>query len=428
MIMLTIASVHDFFALLTCVTGVSIAGLAVLRLLMRFTRLDNRAEHIYIIILGITISFWVLISLVGGSRTILPLWEWSALLLMVFGITWSTIYASTKVIPTLENNRVVFIILAILSIIVLSELFLFAGRAPLWSIVASLAVGLVFIGNAILLTKAAFTIQDGLFKLAALSLCLLSIGYLGDIIFRSGLSSPFWQLTITVSLLLFVLTMGLLGLDNAYLQSMYFMNQKIEEARQELAAQTENIEDVVISLARTIDAKDKYTEGHTERVSQYAVFLGERLGLTERKLETLRIGALIHDLGKIGIDLSILNKPGHLTEEEFEEIKLHPALGQQICSPLKALQEVGDIIRHHHERLDGSGYPDGLRDEEISQNARIVAVVDVFDALTTERSYKKALSPEEALCIMREEAAQGQLDSRIVQEFESMLYDLGVTT
>ena len=80
-------------------------------------------------------------------------------------------------------------------------------------------------------------------------------------------------------------------------------------------------------------------------MSQYAVFLGERLGLTERKLETLRIGALIHDLGKIGIDLSILNKPGHLTEEEFEEIKLHPALGQQICSPLKALQEVGDIIR-----------------------------------------------------------------------------------
>lgn len=204
------------------------------------------------------------------------------------------------------------------------------------------------------------------------------------------------------------------------------MNQKVEEARQELAVQMENIEDVVISLARTIDAKDKYTEGHTERVSQYAVFLGERLGLSDRDLETLRIGALIHDLGKIGIDLNILNKPGRLTEEEFEQIKLHPLLGQQICSPLKALQEVGDIIRHHHEKLDGSGYPDGLQGEQISQNARIVAIVDIFDALTTERSYRAALTVEEALSIMKQEADQGKLDSLLLEEFEALLSDLGV--
>lgn len=143
-------------------------------------------------------------------------------------------------------------------------------------------------------------------------------------------------------------------------------------------------------------------------------------------METLRIGALIHDLGKIGIDLNILNKPGRLTEEEFEQIKLHPLLGQQICSPLKALQEVGDIIRHHHEKLDGSGYPDGLQGEQISQNARIVAIVDIFDALTTERSYRAALTVEEALSIMKQEADQGKLDSLLLEEFEALLSDLGV--
>jgi hypothetical protein len=423
--MLTIVSAHDFVTLLTCVTGVSIAVLAVLRLGMRFARLDNRVEHIYIIILGITTSFWGLTALVDDIMTILPIWEWSSLLLLLLSISWSTIYVSTKVISSLENNRAVLIIPALLLIILFSVLSLSKGGEPLWALVTSLTVGLIFIGNAILLTKAAFTIQDGLFKLAALSLSLLAISYLAASILGSGPSS-YWQLINMASLLLFVLTMGLLALDNAYLQSMYFMNRKIEKTRQELDAQTENIEDVVISLARTIDAKDKYTEGHTERVSQYAVFLGERLGLSERNLEILRIGALIHDLGKIGIDLNILNKPGELTKDEFEQIKLHPALGQQICSPLKALQEVGDIIRHHHEKLNGSGYPDGLRDEQISQNARIVAIADIFDALTTERSYRAALSVEEAISMIKEGADQGELDSHLVQEFEGLLYDLGV--
>ncbi|MDD3271368.1 MAG: HD-GYP domain-containing protein, partial [Syntrophomonadaceae bacterium] len=189
-------------------------------------------------------------------------------------------------------------------------------------------------------------------------------------------------------------------------------------------ATVENIEDVVISLARTIDAKDRYTEGHTERVSQYAAFLGERLGMTDKQLENLRIGALIHDIGKIGIDQNVLNKPGKLTLEERQQIETHPILGEEICSPLKSLQDVTCIIRNHHERLDGSGYPDGLQGDEIPLEARIVSIVDVFDALTTDRSYRPAMSIEAALTIIRQEANEGKLDASLAREFEIMLQDM----
>lgn len=188
----------------------------------------------------------------------------------------------------------------------------------------------------------------------------------------------------------------------------------------------ENIEDVVIALARTIDVRDKYTEGHTERVSQYALFLGERLGLDKHTLNKIRIGALVHDLGKIGLNTSVLNKPGPLTPEEREHINRHPELGEQICRPLKAFADIRDIIRHHHEKLDGSGYPDHLKDEDISLEVRIVAIADIFDALTTDRPYRKALSPQQAMEILREEAEKNKLDKRLVYEFSLLLNDMGI--
>jgi putative two-component system response regulator len=202
------------------------------------------------------------------------------------------------------------------------------------------------------------------------------------------------------------------------------LEERFELVQHEYETAMENIEDVVISLARTIDAKDRYTEGHTERVSQYATFLGERLGMNDQQLRNLRIGALIHDIGKIGIDQNVLNKPGKLTPEERQQIETHPVLGEQICSPLKSLQDITFIIRNHHERLDGSGYPDGLYGDEIPLEIRIVSIADVFDALTTDRSYRKAMNIDQAIAVIRKEASEGKLDASLVKEFENMLEDM----
>jgi putative two-component system response regulator len=224
--------------------------------------------------------------------------------------------------------------------------------------------------------------------------------------------------------LLFVVSLGVYVMDQAYMHATLELEQRFQLVQHEYEATVETIENVVISLARTIDAKDRYTEGHTERVSQYAAFLGERLGMTDKQIDNLRMGALIHDIGKIGIDQNVLNKPGKLTPAERQQIESHPILGEKICSPLKSLQDVTCIIRNHHERLDGSGYPDGLQGEEIPLEARIVSIVDVFDALTTDRSYRKAMNINEALAILRAEADEGKLDASLVREFETVLQNM----
>lgn len=225
---------------------------------------------------------------------------------------------------------------------------------------------------------------------------------------------------------LLVLLIFLIALTIILLLIRHHLDQEIAALKEKYEDERENIEDVVIMLARTVDAKDKYTEGHIERVSQYAVFLGERLGLIEKQLEYLRIGGLIHDIGKIGIDMDILNKPGPLSDEEMSLVRMHPVLGEQICRPLKSLESVRCIIRSHHEKLDGSGYPDGLSGDQICLEARIVAVVDIFDALTTDRSYRQALSVPESVSILREEAQDGKLDGELVKEFVSMLEEMGL--
>lgn len=225
---------------------------------------------------------------------------------------------------------------------------------------------------------------------------------------------------------LLVLAAGVNTLDKSNFAVMNNLNSELNRVREQYENETENMEDVVISLARTIDAKDKYTEGHIERVSQYATFLGERIGLDENTLDTIRIGALIHDIGKICVDLNILHKPSQLTKHELELIQQHPIMGEQICSPLKALREAGTIVRCHHEKLDGSGYPDGLSGESISLETRIVTIADIFDALTTERSYRKAMTVQEALIIMQQEAEEGKLDKALVDEFFSMLSEMEI--
>jgi len=183
----------------------------------------------------------------------------------------------------------------------------------------------------------------------------------------------------------------------------------------------ERAESVLFSLARSIEGKDPYTHGHCERLAEYSASLGEQLNLTEEQLIALRRAGIVHDVGKIAIPDAILLKPGQLTPEEWVIIREHPVVGERICAPLKSFRSVLPIIRHHHERFDGTGYPDGLRGDDIPIAARVLQIVDVYDALTTDRPYKKAFSITDALQTMKQEVANGWWDHRIFDEFERLV-------
>jgi putative two-component system response regulator len=183
----------------------------------------------------------------------------------------------------------------------------------------------------------------------------------------------------------------------------------------------ERAESVLFSLARSIEGKDPYTHGHCERLAEESVLLGDQVGLSDDQITALRRAGVVHDIGKVAVPDAILLKPGRLTPEEWEVIRQHPIVGERICAPLKSFRSVLPIIRHHHERYDGSGYPDGLRGAEIPIAARVLQIVDVYDALTTERPYKKAFSPADALTTMCEEVAKGWWDPQIFDTFERMI-------
>src|SRR6202163_4491301 len=186
----------------------------------------------------------------------------------------------------------------------------------------------------------------------------------------------------------------------------------------------DNAETVLFSLALSIEAKDPYTGGHCDRLSNYSMRVAERLRLPEDLRVALRRGALIHDIGKLAVPEHILLKPGPLTAEERIIMQQHSITGDRICSPLRSFRQVLPIIRHHHEKWDGSGYPDGLKGEQIPLTARILQVTDVYDALTTDRSHRKALPTEKALATMREEMKRGWLDRSILDEFEPVVHSL----
>jgi putative two-component system response regulator len=179
----------------------------------------------------------------------------------------------------------------------------------------------------------------------------------------------------------------------------------------------DSAEAVIMSLARTVEARNPYTLGHCQRLSQMGSAMGTRLGLGADEVSALTRGGVLHDLGKIGIPDSILLKPAALTVEEFDQMKQHAIIGDRLCSELRCLQVVRPIVRHHHERLDGSGYPDGLRGSAVPLLAQIIGVVDVYDAITTQRPYKHALPPSRAFEILASEVARGWRDPELVKEF-----------
>ena len=184
-----------------------------------------------------------------------------------------------------------------------------------------------------------------------------------------------------------------------------------------LVDELEQAENVLVSLATALDAKDNYTRGHSERVARYADALGAEVGLGRLERRNLRRAGLLHDIGKIGTRLDYLHKPGPLTTAEYEEVKKHPVIGFEICRPLRTMAPLLELIRGHHERLDGRGYPDGLRGEQVPTPLRCLTIADVYDAITSDRSYRRALPRDKAFQIMRDEASTGMWDARLVDLF-----------
>lgn len=189
----------------------------------------------------------------------------------------------------------------------------------------------------------------------------------------------------------------------------------------QLYDELDHSEAVVFTLAETLEAKDVYTRGHSERVAKYSVILGKAMGLTSTELADLRRGSLLHDIGKIGVKDAVLNKVEKLTQEEVAHIRTHPARGYEICKSLKSFKNILPIIRSHHERIDGKGHPDGLVGDQITLGARICSITDAFDAMTSNRPYRKGITPIQAANIFERELGSGQWDPAVLQAFINLI-------
>ena len=183
----------------------------------------------------------------------------------------------------------------------------------------------------------------------------------------------------------------------------------------------DSAESVIVSLALTIEARDAYTDGHCQRLARYGVALGTAIGCRQEDLDALQRGGFLHDIGKVGIPDAVLLKAGRLTPDEYEVIKQHTVIGDRLCGGLRSLKRVRPIVRSHHERLDGTGYPDGLRGGAIPLLAQIIGIDDVFDALTTERPYKPALTLDDAAGELAAEATRGWRDPQLVDTFVNLM-------
>ena len=185
---------------------------------------------------------------------------------------------------------------------------------------------------------------------------------------------------------------------------------------------------ILMSLAVLVEGRDGCTEGHCYRMANYATALGRRLGLGEEDLQALHRGGFLHDIGMLTVPDALLNKSEALEPEEFEIVKSHTTVGESLCAPLRSLHAVRPIIRSHHERLDGSGYPDGLKGNDIPLVAQIIGVVDVFDAITSRRPYQRAQTMEQAIDILRRQVLEGWRRSDLVEELAAIVESGGFET
>jgi len=185
----------------------------------------------------------------------------------------------------------------------------------------------------------------------------------------------------------------------------------------------ERAESVLFTLAQIIEGRDPNTHGHCERISSLSVRLGEYLGLKAEQVLALKLAGVVHDIGKVSVPDAVLLKPGPLSSDEWRLMREHPVVGERICAPLRSFRPALPIIRHHHEKLDGSGYPDGLRGDDIPITARILQVVDIYDALKSVRPYKCAMSSTDAIRTMRDEVGRGWWDPCVLDCFEHLLED-----
>jgi putative two-component system response regulator len=183
----------------------------------------------------------------------------------------------------------------------------------------------------------------------------------------------------------------------------------------------DHAEQVLFSIARTVESRDPNTGDHCERLSRQGKAFGEFLGLSRTEIRDLGWGGYLHDIGKVGIPDAVLLKPGKFTPEEWEMMKQHVLIGEKICQPLRTMRGVVPIIRCHHERWDGSGYPDGLAENEIPYLAQVFQILDIYDALTGERPYKRAFTPAEALDIINQETEKGWRNPELVQQFRAFI-------
>lgn len=236
-----------------------------------------------------------------------------------------------------------------------------------------------------------------------------------------------------------VSTIFLLGFIVLFISLYHFFktaNQKIEKQKSSLNelsnrldvainSQRSTYKGTIQALLTALDAKDNYTAGHSLRVANWSLAIGKGLGLNDKQLKLLEEAALFHDIGKIGVPEHVLNKPGKLDYREMEEVKKHPEIGAQIIGVIGSLNECANIIKHHHERYDGLGYPNSIGGKEIPIEARIIAVADTYDAITTNRPYQRAKSTDEAINILQQ-ASGNQLDPDIVQVFINSLVTLKI--
>lgn len=217
-------------------------------------------------------------------------------------------------------------------------------------------------------------------------------------------------------------------LENELKQKLVIIEKKNNEItrlydllRRDYDQEMDNVLEFVITLSNLVEAKDAYTENHTRRVADIAIALGKHMKLNKEQLKYLELGAIIHDIGKVSTPESILNKPGKLTPEEFEIMKDHPVAGARIVKPITALQKTSEMVLSHHEKLDGSGYPNGLTADKIDIETRIIAVADIFDALYTDRPYRKGMTLEQSIGILDADVVAGKIDGRLVHILKDMI-------